>query len=139
MCLLHNYILLNFFIYFHFKCYPPSQLPIHKLPVLSPSCCLFEGTCPLPPQKPTVPLSWVIEPPWDQDTPLPVMPDKANLCYISSWRHGYPLCTLWLVSPWDLWEDWLIDNVILPMRLQTLKNKCITIEQFQTMINLIPT
>ena len=42
------------------------------------------------PQWPSVPLSWVIKPPQDQGAPLPVMPDKAILCYISSWSHGSP-------------------------------------------------
>jgi hypothetical protein len=39
-------------------------------------------------------LYWVIKPPQGQGTPLPVMPDKIILCYIHSWSHGYPLCTL---------------------------------------------
>jgi hypothetical protein len=54
-------------------------------------------THPLLPQCPNIPLPWVIEPPQDQGTPLPVMPDKAILCYISSWSHGSPhpaMCTL---------------------------------------------
>ena len=72
------------------------------------------------PQRPIISLSWVIKPPQDQGGPLPVMLDKANLCYISSWSHGYPCVFLgWCFSPWELWGFWLVDIVVLPMRLQT--------------------
>ena len=39
------------------------------------------------------------------------MPDKAILCYISSWNHGSLPLWLW-VSPWELWGIWLVDNVV---------------------------
>jgi hypothetical protein len=78
---------------------------------------------PLLPQRPSVPLPWVIEPPQDWGAPLPVMPDKAVLCYISSWSHGHPLCTLWLVvSPWELSGVWLILLFFLGVFLQSYPN-----------------
>jgi hypothetical protein len=68
-------------------------------------------------------LSWVIKPSQDQGSPLPVMPIKAILCYISSWIHGFPPCVLfgWWFSPWELWRGgvWLVDIVVLSMDLQT--------------------
>jgi hypothetical protein len=83
----------NFFFignfYLHFKCYHP----------LLPPSCLHEGA-PQPvhslmPQWPRIPLSWVIMPPQDQGAPIPVMPDKANLCYISSWSAPPPAPTVY--------------------------------------------
>ena len=60
-----------------------------------PSPCLYKGapppTHPLLPQCSSIPLCWVIEPPQDQGAPLPLMPDKAIFCYISSWSHGFKL------------------------------------------------
>ena len=43
----------------------------------SPHCCIS--------------LCLGIEPPQDEGPPLSLMPDKAELCYICSWSHGYPL------------------------------------------------
>ena len=38
---------------------------------------------------PSIPLCWLFELPQEQGAPLPLMPDKAILCYISSWSHGF--------------------------------------------------
>jgi hypothetical protein len=71
----------------------PSQSPppISLLP-LPPSPCLYEGAslpaCLLLPPCPCIPLHWGIQPPQNQGFPLPMMPDKAILCYICSWSHG---------------------------------------------------
>ena len=68
----------------------PPQTPY----CLSPTLCFYEDAPqpadPLLPQRPSIPLSWVMEPPQDQGTSLPVIPNKAILCYISSWSHGSP-------------------------------------------------
>jgi hypothetical protein len=68
----------------------PSTNPLS--PPLTP--CLYEGAPPpahpLPLQCPSIPLCWVIESSQDQGLPLPLMPNKAILCYISSWSHGSP-------------------------------------------------
>jgi hypothetical protein len=40
------------------------------------------------PQCPSIHLCWAIKPPQDHGSPLPVMPDKALLCYICSWWQG---------------------------------------------------
>ena len=47
----------------------------------------------LPPPTPDshcsgIRLQWGIKPPQDQGPPLPLMPDKAILCYICSWSNG---------------------------------------------------
>jgi hypothetical protein len=93
-CLLvcfHCILFIGYFIYLHFKCYPPSVFLLHK-PPSSLLLTLYEGAHspahPILPQRPSVLLYWVIK---DQGAPLPVMADKAVLCYISSWSHGYPL------------------------------------------------
>jgi hypothetical protein len=41
----------------------------------------------LPPQLPSIPLHWGINPPKDQGVALPLMPDKTILCYICSSSH----------------------------------------------------
>jgi hypothetical protein len=43
---------------------------------------------PLPLPGPSVPLHWRIKPSQDQGHLLPLMTNKAILCYISSWSHG---------------------------------------------------
>ena len=64
---------------------PQSPYPLH-LPLWG--CSL---TCPpILLQCPSIYLPWVIEPPQDQGAPLPVMPAKAIICYISSWSYGSP-------------------------------------------------
>jgi hypothetical protein len=63
-------------------CSLPTTLPAHPL---LPQCLSI-----IPP--------WVIEPPQDQEASLPLMPNKAILCSICSWRPWVPpMCTLWLV------------------------------------------
>ena len=43
------------------------------------------------------PLHWGIKPPQDQGPSVPLMPDKAILCYICNWSHGPLHVYLWLV------------------------------------------
>jgi hypothetical protein len=68
--------------------------------LLAHACLSGPGPGPGPVQTSGhVPLSHVIKPPQDQGTsplPPPVMLDKAILCYIFSWSHGFPLYTLWM-------------------------------------------
>jgi len=65
-----------------------SSNPLSHLP----TPCLHEGahqlTHPLPPPCPGILLHWCIEPSQDQGPLLPLMPNKAILCYICSWSHG---------------------------------------------------
>jgi hypothetical protein len=66
--------------------HPPNSL-FHL-----PHSCFYEHvplhTHPLPPPCPQIPLYWGIKPSQDQGPLLPLMPDKAILCYICSWSCG---------------------------------------------------
>ena len=80
-----------YFFYLHFKCYLLSQFPLLKPSIPSPLTLLLKGCSPthqLPPHHPGILLYWGIEPPQDQEPLLPLMSDKAILCYISSCSHG---------------------------------------------------
>ena len=95
-----------------------------QTPYLIPTpLCLYEGapsaTNTLPPHPFTISLCWGFKPPQDQVPPLPLILDKAILCYICSWSHG--LISWWWFSPWELWEVWLLDIVVLPIELQSLQ------------------
>jgi hypothetical protein len=116
---------IGYFIYLHCKCYPPSQFPLCNPPIPSPSPCFYEGAPPpnysLLPHCPSIPICWGINPSQDQGPPLPLMPDKAILYYISSLNHGslrvYSLVG-GLVSG-SSGVIWLVNNAVLPMELQT--------------------
>jgi hypothetical protein len=121
MKLLFQYYLLIFigyFIYLLFKCYPLFQFPLHK-PLSPPtSFCLPEGapppTHPLLPHHPSIPLPWVTEPPQDQGSPLPVMPNKGHPLLHIQLEQRVPLCVLfgWWFSPWEIWGFWLVVIVV---------------------------
>jgi hypothetical protein len=85
-----NFLLVISFIYI-------SNVPLLSLLSAEPPShtrCLYEGasppTHPLLPQYSSIPLCWVIKPPQDQGSPLPLIPDKSFLCCICSWSHGFP-------------------------------------------------
>jgi hypothetical protein len=78
--------LLDIFLYLYFKYYPLSWFPIQKPPSLSPSPCSPSHPLLLP--GPGIPLHWGIETSQDQGPLLPLMTDKAILCYIWGWSHG---------------------------------------------------
>jgi hypothetical protein len=48
----------------------------------------YPPTHPLPSHHPSIPLCCSLQHPQDQGTPLPLMPDKAIICYICNWSHG---------------------------------------------------
>jgi hypothetical protein len=62
-----------------------------------------------------------IKPSYHQGSLLPLMPDKANLCYICSGSHGslhvYVLFGWWF-NPWEFWGVRVVDIVVLPMGFQ---------------------
>jgi len=88
-----SFFLFSFFIgYFnlHFKCYSLSKCPVHRPPSLPPSSI---RVFPLPNHPSFLPphpdLSYTGVHPWqDQGLLLPLVPNKAILCYICSWSHG---------------------------------------------------
>ena len=77
----------------------PFSVSYHKTSISSsiPPRGVPQPAYPLLPQQPSISLSWFIKPLQYQGAPLSVILDKAIPCYISSWSHGYSLCTLWLV------------------------------------------
>ena len=69
---------------------------------------------PLPPPHLCIPLYWSIEPSQDQGPLLPLIPNKAILCYIYVWSHGSlhvyslvggldPGSSGWLIQLFFLW------------------------------------
>jgi hypothetical protein len=80
-----NFLLDVFFIYIsNVIPFPgfPSENPLSH----PPSPC--SPTYPLPLPCPGIPLHWSIKPSQNQGPLLPLMPNKAVLCYICSWSHG---------------------------------------------------
>jgi hypothetical protein len=110
---------IGYFIYWHFKCYPPSQLPLHKPPIPSPLPLPLWGcssTCP-----PT-PASW----PWHSPRPghpaftepraSPIIDvQQGHLLLIMHLEPWVPPCTLfcWWLSPWELWGYWWVHIAVL--------------------------
>ena len=101
-----------------FPSFPSANLLSHPL-----SPYIYEGApppnCPLPSYHPSIFLCWGIKPSQDQGTPLPMMPDKVILCYISSWSHGslhvYSFIGTLVFGSSGVW---LVDIVFLPLGLQ---------------------
>jgi hypothetical protein len=71
--------------------YHCTNPPSHICP-FPPRLCLYEGASPtthhLLSHHSYKPLHWHIKPPQDQRPPLPLMSDKAILCYIGNWSQG---------------------------------------------------
>jgi hypothetical protein len=106
-CVLFNYLLFYLITFQMLSLFlvSPSQTPYHTSLPPAFMRVLHLTTHPLLTHCPSIALCWIIEPPQDQ-RPLPLMPDKAILCYICSWSHGSTpapllpppaMCTLWLV------------------------------------------
>ena len=89
-----------FKIYLHFKCYHPSQFPLHN-PSIPFSPLLLWGCSPTHPPTSTS----------QQSHPLLHM-------QLEPWIPPRVLFSWWF-SPWELLGVWLVDNVVLPMALQT--------------------
>jgi len=92
--------------------------PPQTLPCPPPPLCLYEDS-PLSTHQPycsSIPLCWSIKPPQDQGPPLPMMPDKAILCYICSWSHGFP--HVYSLVPGSSGLGVQLVDIVLPMGLQ---------------------
>ena len=72
-----------------FPGFPSAKFPIHPPP---PASMRVLPHLPIPSCLTTLvfPGHWGIEPSQDQGPPLPLILDKAILCYICSWSHGSP-------------------------------------------------
>ena len=86
-----QFFFIVYFIDLHFKYYPLPGFPSRNALPYIPLPCFYEGTpsmtYPLLPHYTSIPQHQGIEPPQDQGPPLPLMPDKAILCYICGWSH----------------------------------------------------
>jgi hypothetical protein len=105
------------FSLFTFQVLSPFQVPTAKPTIPSSFPCFYEDvlppTYPLLPPYPWIPLHWGIEPSQDQGPLLPLMPNKAILCYICNWNHGFPPCVLPGSSGGG--GIWLVDIIVLPI------------------------
>jgi hypothetical protein len=116
-------LFIGYFLYWHFKSYPLSRFAPSRKPPTPSSLPLLLWGCssthpPTPTFLPSIPLARDIYGAFIGTRPSPP---------IDAWQ-GHPLlhmqlepCVLlgcWL-SPWELWEVWLVDIVFLPMGLQT--------------------
>ena len=109
-------------MYSHFKCYPLSQFPLQKPPLSSLLPCFYEGA----PSHLLIPTSLLWHSPTMRNQAFtgPRTSIHARQCHLllhmllEPW---VPPCALfgWWFSPWELWGFWLVDIVVLPMRLQT--------------------
>jgi hypothetical protein len=72
-----------------FRMSSPFQFLLYKPPTPPLFPCFYEGAPPkthlLQPKRPSIPLFKL---PQDQGAPLPLMPDKAILCYTCVGSHG---------------------------------------------------
>jgi hypothetical protein len=81
------FFLIRYFLYLHFKYYPHSTFTLQKPPIhYHPPPC--STSLPLPFPCPGICLYCCIRPSQDQGPYLPLIPNKAILCYISSCCHG---------------------------------------------------
>ena len=80
------------FLYLHFKCYSLSSFSIGKFPISPTTAHQPTHSCfpvlAFPYIYVYVNIYWGIEPSQGQRPLLPVMFDKAFLCYIWGWSHG---------------------------------------------------
>ena len=85
-----SFLLTNYFMCLHFKCYPPSWSPLQETPIPSSSPLSIRGFSHTPtlPHPASILLLQGIKPPQDKASPLPLMPDEAVLCYICNRSHG---------------------------------------------------
>jgi hypothetical protein len=85
-------LFIGYFLHLHFKCYPHSRSPPQKLPITSPSPCLYKSAPPptylLPSFLPGISLHWGFEHTQAQGHLLPLMSNKAVLCHICSQSRG---------------------------------------------------
>jgi hypothetical protein len=90
ICLFIYLYFIGCFICLHFKCYPLSWFTPQKLPIPSPFLLLLWGCAPTEPHTP-------VSSPSHSSTLghrafteplLPLLPEKAILCYICGWSHG---------------------------------------------------
>jgi hypothetical protein len=97
---------IGYFIHLHFRCYPISQFPLWKHPILSPPPpCFCEGapppthtpTHPLLSPCPDIPLHCCIQLSGDQGPLLPLMPERPSSVAYAARAMGPSMCNFWFV------------------------------------------
>jgi hypothetical protein len=86
----NSFLLVILFIYISMLSpFPVSHLQTpYPIPLSPDSMRVLPASDPVPPHHPGIPLHWSIEPSQNQGPLLPVMHNKAILCYICIWSHG---------------------------------------------------
>ena len=120
-----SFIFIGYFLYLHFKCYPLAQSPSvnplsHPPPFASMRVFPHPPSLPLPPPHLGIFLNWGIEPSQEQGPLLPLVTNKAILCYIYGWSHVYSLVGGLISGRFDLGAFGLVD-IILPMGYKPLQ------------------
>jgi hypothetical protein len=111
---------IGYFTYLHFKCYPPSQFPLHKSPMPFSSPFIYNNVPPY--THPSCLTTYSVVSSLHGTKGLPsqrclIMPSPAT--YLAR-AMGPPMCILgWWFSLWEHWGIWLVHIVVLPMGLQT--------------------
>jgi hypothetical protein len=86
------FLFIGYFLYLYFKSYHLSLPPevSYSIPPPPASMRVFPNppTHPFRHFCPPISLHWAIEPSQDRGPLLPLMPNKAILCYIYGWSHG---------------------------------------------------
>ena len=117
----HISFFIGYFIYSHFKCYPPFQIPLHKPPVtfnfpLPLLGCFLPTHPPIPASASQHSPTLVTETPQEKVVHLSEMPCKESvLCYKCSGSHGslhvyslvgslVPGSSDWLILLFFLWS-----------------------------------
>jgi hypothetical protein len=110
---------IRYLLYLHLKCCLLSWFPLHKPPIPFPfTPCSSTHPHLLP--GPGIPPHWVTEPSQDQGL-LPLMTDKAILCYICSWSHEshHVYSLIGDLVPGSSGGYWLVYIVVPPIGLLT--------------------
>jgi hypothetical protein len=111
------------FLFYNFFICISNVIPFPSFPSENPlshpsSPCFYDGAS--PPTQPlllprlNIPLHWGIEPSQDQGPLLPLVSNKAILCYICRWSHE---CTPCVFPGWWLEESVLSKNCHLSLSL----------------------
>jgi hypothetical protein len=111
--------IIYYFLYLHFKFYPPSSFLLWKPPIPFPSPLLISPPTPtsLSWHSPTLG-HWAFTRPKASPPTDDQQGHRLLHVLLKSW---VPPCVLfgWWFSPWELWEYWLVHIVVPSMRLQT--------------------
>jgi hypothetical protein len=140
------FFLIGYFIYLHVKRFPPFLVspPEHTytfLP-LPASRLVFPHTPthPLLPPCPCILLCWGVDPSQDQRTLLPLMSNKAILCYICDWSYGslHVHSLVGGLTTWGPGVRGLGNDIVLPMGCKLDRKNNIITQSFLQLLHWDP-